>query len=1799
MKNIKNKKNKNKFPRTVLTLLVFLMNTVNVFALSGSGTPEDPYRIGSYYDFRDFGYILIGYQCTANPGAWAVQTGDVWTTAYDFPPLGFDGETTVPYTGTYDGQGHEIKINPYIGNTPYCALFGHVSGGTVKNIVMLTPSYSTSQDNAYCSAIAGILSNGATIENCIVYGPGLHATGNNSNVGVFVGTYEGTGNLVKDCYFYDSNNQNYEMTGTTGSGLTLTNSNRMFEVFFSAYVTTSAPRIFYYSNRSYYERDVEMTLVNEGYVADYYTVNNVAIEGNSFILTCDCNVNAVNLTIDPTHFSQDDDDTYTIHTNGGWNVFCDALKNESTYHRFEGKTVNLDADIATSRTASGMFAGIFDGNGHTLNVDLFFNSPNEYCGPFAYLYNGTIQNLAVTGSVTTVTGQSSGLVGYCNHTTNIINCHVSTIITCTSNDSFCGGILGRAWGDNTNEVTTITGCVFDGKLLTTSGAKFWGGIVGQKGGNGVLKINNCLYAPAALGGNETEATTSSGTFCTNDPDENFIISNSYYTRTLGKDQGIHAHSIKAGLYVTMDVLGDTTHYAVGSVSFIGSSFLYRDVVYAGPQYVVNLNLANAVPPPYTFTGYTSNTGTLSGTGNPYTLTMTDADVTINVSTVPYSLTICEGTGSNQFVPFAGNWASDSEQEDQMIYPASELTDMVGKYISYMVFYVDMNANNGPETDPEFLGIWKVSLAMTTKTSLTAIDHNIPLTKVYEGYLDCSTGTLILEFDNEFYYTGDNLLVDFYHVGEKYHYNAWYFYGVSAPGASYAQWGERNFLPQITFLYSNCLRPRNASVDYTGGTEAIVNCTSDATTLNIKVNGIVTENITVPYNLTGLDYLTDYEVKFQSSCGGNEYSIWSDPVHFRTECGTKALPYSFGFEADIEFTDCWRRVDCADGSTATTEAARSGSKGFTFSSNNKPAQYLISPELTGTEDGVQVTFYYKQKDAEHNAETFTLGYSTNTDDIDAFTWNTYTVSTTADWAEYYGVFPTGTKYIAVKYYNNNVMYIDDFSFMVAPDCVKPTYLAYSDVTNHAVTLNWISDANAWQVCINDDEDHPINVTENPCTLTNLSGETEYTMKVRTNCGSEVSPWSNAVSFTTYPNCFVPTGLTTTRVLPKSAVLNWTRVQDSYNVRYRIADEVLLEDFENSTLGEGWTTYQLYKYSGIDNGKFYFECDLWNATPPQSLISPELTSDGTCLLRFNYSVSDFYYTMRFRVGFSSLSNSMDDFVWEEEIQTNAESWKEYSITIPEGTKFFAIQYLSDNTGWFMIDDIGVYGGSNSGPWVTFTTQANTDTLTGLQTETHYQWQVQGIHADCDGDVTEWSGLALFKTRNGNLFIHDGNWNDGDNWLDDIVPSAGLNVFIFADAVIPSGYTVEANEVYIYDTGSILIKDGGQLVCNTDVWVTMEIDIEKYQYDGSGPEAADGWYFIAPPVEAYWGSIWPYDIPGLTSNVFDLYRLEDNVWQNFKSVGNDFRYLYNSEGYLYANSEDVTLSFSGYALSLPDMNDTWPVWKGWCLIGNPYPCNVYADRVYYRMNSARTDIEAVESYATTPITPGTGILVYGDTNYDRIRYSREAPSFMADQGHLQISVAQSDRQSNSTGILDKAIVSFNEGSLLPKFRLFNNATIYIPQDSEDYAILYAEKQGELPVNFEAEADGEYTISVNFDQVWMDYLHLIDNLTGADIDLLATPSYTFESSTSDYASRFRLVFSVGDDNGSGNFAFTSGREIIIKNAAAFQGATLQVIDMLGHVILSRDLIQRVSTTGLTPGVYVLRLLKGDVVRTQKIVIQ
>ena len=376
-------------------------------------------------------------------------------------------------------------------------------------------------------------------------------------------------------------------------------------------------------------------------------------------------------------------------------------------------------------------------------------------------------------------------------------------------------------------------------------------------------------------------------------------------------------------------------------------------------------------------------------------------------------------------------------------------------------------------------------------------------------------------------------------------------------------------------------------------------------------------------------------------------------------------------------------------------------------------------------------------------------------------------------------------------------------------------------------------------------------------------------------------------------------------------------------------------------------------------------------------------------------------------------------------------------------------------------------------------------------------------------------------------------------------------------------------------------------------------------------DKWAFIAPPLTTQSLAPTAAGIENMiTETTYDLYRFNQSAtleWENWKQTGDHYHFsLANGQGYLYANQEDVNLIFKGafnegtsQAVGLT-YDGTAPL-AGWNLVGNPFPYAATVSRSYYVMNEDGTGLEPTPLSAGNTIVACTGIMVKADGANESVTFAKPTRKTLENNGLLHIAVAD-------TKVLDKAIVSFNAGDALEKY-VFNkdNAKLYLPQGGKDYAIAVSDGKGEMPLNFEAAKNGTYTLTVSatinaqLSTLDYNYLHLIDNLTGNDIDLLRTPDYTFTAKTTDYASRFRLVFSICEDENDDNeaFAYVNNGEIIITGMETQSIASLQVIDMTGRVIVCRNAARHISTNGMTPGVYVLRLINGENVKTQKFVVK
>ena len=414
-------------------------------------------------------------------------------------------------------------------------------------------------------------------------------------------------------------------------------------------------------------------------------------------------------------------------------------------------------------------------------------------------------------------------------------------------------------------------------------------------------------------------------------------------------------------------------------------------------------------------------------------------------------------------------------------------------------------------------------------------------------------------------------------------------------------------------------------------------------------------------------------------------------------------------------------------------------------------------------------------------------------------------------------------------------------------------------------------------------------------------------------------------------------------------------------------------------------------------------------------------------------------------------------------------------------------------------------------------------------------------------------------------------------------------------PQGKQIQTTQPTEYEYITIKASDN-----NTYYIKVVNLTVEGY---GESTES-DHWMFIASPVTTDLNPNEVFNLISEATTEYDLYRFNQSgangEWENSKSDDHKGFVLKNGQGYLYANKKDIVLSFAGTfneettkTVKLDYDNNATK--EGWNLIGNPFPVNAYLSTSYYVMNSTGSGLEAIAVSSNKAIAPCNGVMVQATAKNQKVTFSTEKPYQSVNQGNLQIAVAQANTRDHA--VLDKAIVSFNDNDELTKYYFGErNASLFIPRDGKEYAIASTEKQGEMPVNFKAAQDGTYSISINPETVEMDYLYLIDNLTGAQIDLLTTPSYSFSAKTNDYASRFRLVFSVQDNNEESTHLATVSNGTISINGEG----SAQVIDLMGHIVMTLgDAKRGITTSSMAPGIYTIRLINGENVKTQKIIIK
>ena len=210
------------------------------------------------------------------------------------------------------------------------------------------------------------------------------------------------------------------------------------------------------------------------------------------------------------------------------------------------------------------------------------------------------------------------------------------------------------------------------------------------------------------------------------------------------------------------------------------------------------------------------------------------------------------------------------------------------------------------------------------------------------------------------------------------------------------------------------------------------------------------------------------------------------------------------------------VGVGDYSTSTGAGHGSYNAKITHGSTGNVTK-LITPEIDlSSVASAELSFMHVQRSWAGDIDELRVYYRTSSSE--AWTMLQEYTNVYGSWTTEEGIAlpnPSSTYQIAFEYTDNYGygLGIDAVSILPPATCPKPTGLnvALTPGDGTVATLSWTSDADAWQICLNGDETNLIAATTNPYTLTGLTPETTYTAKVRTNCGSEQSDWSNEVTF----------------------------------------------------------------------------------------------------------------------------------------------------------------------------------------------------------------------------------------------------------------------------------------------------------------------------------------------------------------------------------------------------------------------------------------------------------------------------------------------------------------------------------------------------------------------------------------------------------------------------------------------------------------------------------------------------------------
>ena len=733
-----------------------------------------------------------------------------------------------------------------------------------------------------------------------------------------------------------------------------------------------------------------------------------------------------------------------------------------------------------------------------------------------------------------------------------------------------------------------------------------------------------------------------------------------------------------------------------------------------------------------------------------------------------TLTVHDGTNTSSYIPHWGLWA-DNGLQSEMVYPATELSDMTGSSITNLHYY-----SNGTSNITSWNGTCQIFMMEIESTSLSEFAGPTDATVVYNGPIALVNGEMTIELSTPYNYGGGNLLVGFYYTTGG-SYASVYWLGDTVSGASiYGRSGNSysvtagDFLPKTTFTYTPegdyCPKPRNVAANNITAHTAVMTwdyleeAEDGYKYLYWKASeeepSIVETTSDNTVTLTGLDPETTYNFEIYTACADMDFESTPVTVSFTTPI---ACPAPTG----LAYSDI---------------TANSVALNWTGTSNS----YNVSYRTAAYAEGVYEQF---------NNSGLPSGWTRYSGLVDEVLDGTATLATTTSgWNT--NTYALGSYNMKVNIYGTSIKY-----WLVTPEFILDQNLSFDlaltdfgnsdpieDNTAQAddrfVVLIYAN--NAWTILRewnNSGSDYVYNnisstgenvtidlsaydgqnvkiafygestaaggdndlhidnvfcgtpipagewqtVTANasPATITGLAPETKYEVKVQGDCGEDgLSAETNIVTFTTAAECPVPTGLTYANVTAHEATISW------------------------ASLGAAAWQIQLGEETPID------------------VTEPTYTFTGL--------VPETPYSVKVRTNCDGVYTDWTNAVsFTTGIACPAPTGLAATLTPGDGS-VATLNWTSEASAWVV-----AYKTAADEEFTEVNVTENPFTLTGLTAETDYTAKVKAVCGGEDGE-SQWSSTITFTPTDAfTLTVNDGTSTNGNvpiygYWCDNITKS-----------------------------------------------------------------------------------------------------------------------------------------------------------------------------------------------------------------------------------------------------------------------------------------------------------------------------------------------------------------------------------------------------------------------------------------------